>query len=222
MAHNIKVLSAGSAGFCGIGNAESVITQASDLNEHVGTDCCLVLHGGLDIHPGWYSQTAHHTNQQRTEAQPIKRDVDEVLISRYAIELGIPIYAICRGAQLACVLAGGSLFQHFAPKNRPFGQEETLHLYDGGTITTNSYHHQLMDVEGTDHVLIGWTEYEADFYREGPDPVKGPDKQPEVVWFPSIKTLAIQSHPEWQEGSPFNDWVNGEFLNRISEVTCCG
>ena len=67
----------------------------------------IFLPGGVDIDPDSY-------NEQRTPAcgrvDP-DRDRTEIMVSKWAMEDGKPILAVCRGAQLLSVASGGSLYQ---------------------------------------------------------------------------------------------------------------
>jgi putative glutamine amidotransferase len=67
----------------------------------------IFLPGGVDIDPDSY-------NEARTDAcgrvDP-DRDRTEIMISKWAMAEGKPILAVCRGAQLLSVAAGGSLYQ---------------------------------------------------------------------------------------------------------------
>ena len=67
----------------------------------------IFLPGGVDIDPDSY-------NEARTPAcgrvDP-DRDRTEIMLSNWAMQDGKPILAVCRGAQLLSVAAGGSLYQ---------------------------------------------------------------------------------------------------------------
>jgi gamma-glutamyl-gamma-aminobutyrate hydrolase PuuD len=223
------IVSAMYHGHCGIQDQEDVaVTTAAQLYDLVARNpnenYCVVFHGGTDIHPGLYSQAAHKTNQQQG-LKMSSRDMSELSIWKAATDLQIPIFAICRGAQLACVLSGGSLFQHFETTERG-GSIETLQLYNKEKLLGNSFHHQLMDLsplqEFVDYDLLAWTEYkDTKFYREGSEPVDGPAKQPEIVWFPKTRCLAIQGHPEWADGTAFQKFCIEEFKARSAVNNMC-
>jgi putative glutamine amidotransferase len=67
----------------------------------------IFLPGGVDIDPDSY-------NEARTDAcgrvDP-DRDRTEIMISNWAMKDSKPVLAVCRGAQLLSVAAGGSLYQ---------------------------------------------------------------------------------------------------------------
>ena len=64
----------------------------------------LVLTGGVDIYPVHYNEEPH----PRTQEPDPTRDSVEFDLLREAIANDIPVFAICRGMQLANVVMGGS------------------------------------------------------------------------------------------------------------------
>lgn len=170
----------------------------------------LLLFGGTDIHPSLYGHLKHPKSQQHGVA-PIDRDWEEWYAVREAVIYNIPIIGICRGAQLLCAFAGGTLFQDV---NNHHHDHEIV-TKDGKIYKPRSTHHQMMDVRGTNHELLAWSKeklatiYDKEtFYTPLDDYVKEM-KEPEVVWFPDIKGLAIQAHPEWEQTdkTPFANYV---------------
>ena len=147
----------------------------------------LVLLGGTDISPHHYNEPAH----PMTDIPDDTRDTNEFSAVISAIEQGIPIIGICRGAQLLCAVNGGKLDQH-NPKHR--GNNHPILTQDGGIIiNVAADHHQTMLPSG-DFVLYG---------------VSLEDNIPEVVYWPATKCLAVQPHPEWNPvDHPFNLWLN--------------
>ena len=67
----------------------------------------LVLSGGEDVDPARYGARPH-PQLGRIDRQ---RDEVEVTLARAALDLRIPVLAICRGMQILNVALGGSLFQ---------------------------------------------------------------------------------------------------------------
>ena len=125
----------------------------------------LVLMGGSDVDPSLYGQQASpHIYGVLPE-----QDAFESALLRAALQLDVPILAICRGMQLANVVLGGSLVQHLgdlanaaelvdhAPTSFPVGAEFVLHevrldedsrlAKSMGTCTIQgaSFHHQGID-----------------------------------------------------------------------------
>lgn len=153
----------------------------------------LVIWGGSDISPTIYNEVP---NGAHVGAELSARDKVEVAVCEAAIEMGIPIIGVCRGAQLACALAGGKLYQDV---DNHHGDHEIV-TEAGAEYITSSIHHQMMDLRGLpqeDYKLIAWTKG-----MRAPQ-VKG-EIEPEIVYFPKIKALAIQGHPEFMsKDDPF-------------------
>lgn len=118
--------------------------------------------GGVDIDPDSY-------NEARTEAcgrvDP-DRDKTELMLAKWAMEDQKPILAVCRGAQLLSVAAGGTLYQDigaeypdaikhdYFPKKGIHTRQDLVHPVDvvpntrlsrllgSGSVLVNSMHHQ--------------------------------------------------------------------------------
>ena len=73
----------------------------------------LVTAGGPDVDPTVYGHDAHPL----TVSQPL-RDAHDLALTRAALEQGLPLFAVCRGAQILNVALGGTLIQHL-PDVRP-------------------------------------------------------------------------------------------------------
>lgn len=163
----------------------------------------LVIWGGADISPAIYNQTpGSHTHANDISS----RDQLEINLIGQAIKMGMPMLGICRGAQLLCAMAGGTLVQDVTGH---YSNHEIL-TDNGRRIKATSLHHQMMFPWHTDHKLIAWTappisthyygqqlaseEDEVVTFPETVDPDK---REPEIVYFPRLKALAIQGHPEF-------------------------
>jgi putative glutamine amidotransferase len=175
------------------------------LNEIDG----LLLTGGGDVDPALYGEERHPTTD---DAEP-GRDEFEIDLARRAMTADLPVLAICRGAQVLNVAAGGTLVQdipsevatdlahsvtepkdavahtiRIAPGSR---LEQALGgAVDGaGTCRVNSRHHQSVE-------------------RLGPGLVPSataPDGVVEAIETASAAyCIGVQWHPE-------NFWRSGEF-----------
>lgn len=168
----------------------------------------LVIWGGGDISPTIYNQPPN--KYCGAEVKLSRRDQMEMEMAYKAMELGMPIIGICRGAQLMCCLSGGSLVQHVENHAGGYHKIETS---EGEILNCPSLHHQMMYPwsRGADGVekwdMLAWCpEPRSSVYyvepseKEGEEPeqVTIPGKQePEVIWIPGTKSLCIQSHPEF-------------------------
>jgi GMP synthase-like glutamine amidotransferase len=171
-------------------------------------DCdAIVIWGGEDIATGLYGEKPNgaHSNESLS-----RRDIVELAACKHAIDAGIPIVGVCRGAQLVCALAGGRLIQDVTGHA---GYNHSMETDDGRILTTNSLHHQMMYPYDVEHKLIAWAtpKRSMHYHSDNPDAMKKMSDlpEPEVVWFPKIKALAIQGHPEFRScGQPFIDYCN--------------
>lgn len=166
----------------------------------------LILWGGVDINPKLYGESPLSYTQKSND----NRDTLEISNIHRAIEDKTPIIGVCRGAQLLCILNGGSLYQH----SEPSSQNHKIQTKDGKLFNTVSAdHHQIMKPKGN-YILYGYN----------PDPVKvwitenlsaWRGYTTEIAYWPDTKCLAIQPHPEWEEkNSDFLNWLN----NLIKEL----
>ncbi|WP_367404896.1 gamma-glutamyl-gamma-aminobutyrate hydrolase family protein [Kocuria marina] len=77
----------------------------------------LIVIGGVDVDPQFYGAERH----ERTSSQP-SRDEHDIALTRTALEQGLPLFAICRGAQILNVALGGTLIQHLPDVNKDAAQ----------------------------------------------------------------------------------------------------
>lgn len=150
----------------------------------------LIVHGGGDIHPSLYNKGRSHMSG--ADSKPNQRDLIEWALMKRAVELGIPIIGICRGAQMLCALAGGYLIQHV---NGHSGMHN-VRTNDGQIIPVNSIHHQMMQPQGTVHELLAWAKTKLSDVYYDVDKLVEVDVEPELVYFNEIKGFAPQWHPE--------------------------
>jgi len=138
------------------------------LLEHLGG---LLLTGGPDLDPACYGAEAH------PQLGPTDRSVDEfeLALCRQADAKGMPIFGICRGAQVLNVARHGTLHQHVPDLNRGEIQHRqsepgnrTTHevrvapdsglaqTTGGGPVEVNSFHHQTIDRLGGALRPVAW------------------------------------------------------------------
>lgn len=176
-------------------NADA-ISQGCDLD-------ALVIWGGSDISPSIYGDRV--AQMCGAAAELSKRDREEVNACQAAIDRGIPIIGVCRGAQLVCALAGGRLIQHV---DNHAGHMHQIDNIDDDPVMTSSVHHQMMYPFDVDHEMIAWSSEKLSkryiIGNDESDPEMTDKVEPEIVWFPKIKALGIQGHPEFH-GNPKQD-----------------
>lgn len=158
---------------------------------------CLVLWGGTDIHPSLYGQT--HSRRNYAPAMPSNRDVFEWSCLKYCKINDIPTVGVCRGAQMQCAFAGGTLVQHVEGHSG----DHMVTKHDGTRFLVSSVHHQMLNpyTNKVPHTMIAWASPARSSIYIGEDEKNITDMtlhvEPEMVWFPEIRGLAIQGHPEY-------------------------
>ena len=174
----------------------------------------LVLMGGSDVDPHLYGQQrAHHVYGVVPE-----QDHFEMALVHAALELEMPVLAVCRGIQLVNVALGGTLIQHLgdvpgtiehAPGKFPAGQDHVLHpitLEPGSRIAEAigvteivgaSFHHQGIDEIAPGMKVVG----------------RSPDGLIEAMEHTDSWLLGVQWHPEdtaptdWHQQSLYDAFV---------------
>jgi GMP synthase-like glutamine amidotransferase len=200
----IKVRIAG-----GYGNSNDIkwLINNVEIVKSVKDADLIVATGGADIDPEIYGEKIN----RRTYINE-SRDQNELIELKQAIDLGIPIIGICRGAQLSCALAGGKLVQHVTNH----GSNHTITIMEGDyknyEYVVNSMHHQMMYpffMKSKDYSIIAKTSqarsttYENDSEKEQ----MNLPYEPEIIYFNNINAYAIQCHPEMMS-SMYIDFLN--------------
>jgi len=182
------------------------VTHPNQIERHH----VLLLHGGEDISPSIYNQEPNEFCF--APRKPSRRDTLEIACVEQAVKMGLPIVGICRGAQLICALDGGSLCQHIVGHSQNGGQH---HLYDPVTkeilCKSNTAHHQMM-IPKPGNVILAQTQEKFRGFGENEE-VTEYTTCPEIVWFPEMRAIGIQGHPEWLPKSKFTQ-LCGEFITK--------
>lgn len=135
---------------------------ADALPANLGAFDALLLTGGGDVDPALYGAPAHRETGDLSAA----RDALERQLIDAFLDLGRPVFGICRGIQMLNVACGGKLIQHVPDwlaargvsecHSPPSGDaEHAVRLAPGsrlagalnGMTTVNSHHHQAVDPE---------------------------------------------------------------------------
>lgn len=217
-------------GYCPIGNGHSihpfdgVFDVGRDISHGFEGVHAVVFWGGTDIHPSLYNEGFNKYSQASDKMS--SRDTFEWKAMSYCIANNIPMIGVCRGAQMLCAKAGGRLIQH-VNGHVGHGSHKITVAGEGHGLEfmVTSCHHQMMFPYDIPHELLAWsTDQLSDVYLDGKDkPIKEMDNElePEVVYFPGIKGLAVQGHPEWMNyKDKFVPWFNKLIVEKLfNEVT---
>lgn len=167
--------------------------QEHGADEVIARLDALVLSGGSDIDPEYYQQQPHpHTRVVRP-----RRDDWELRLLRCALDAGLPVLGVCRGAQLLNVALGGTLDQHVpdtvghqrhCPEPGVFGRTRvTLRAGSalagllGPEVSVDCHHHQAIDKVAPGLEVTGQSD----------------DGTVEAVELPGRRfVLGVQWHPE--------------------------
>jgi len=168
----------------------------------------VMLTGGVDVDPVLYGATERHP----TVEVDAGRDAYESALAQLALDRDMPLLAICRGAQLVNVVAGGTLIQDIPSANtdalehqqagakdqtshavRVVGGTCLSHLFPGSAsgeraLEVNSRHHQSVDRLAPGFIVSA----------------TAPDGIIEAFERPGARfCLGVQWHPEnfWRSGS---------------------
>jgi putative glutamine amidotransferase len=124
----------------------------------------ICLSGGPDVDPAAYGARERHPDLGPTEPS---LDAFELALAEAALARGLPILAVCRGAQALNVACGGTLHQHLpghrqtAPAGDPTHDVEVAarsrlaRIMRARTLAVNSFHHQAVDRLGEGLRIVG-------------------------------------------------------------------
>lgn len=158
----------------------------------------LFLPGGEDMDPANYAEERH----PQLGATDSERDRTEMLLTRWAIEDGMPVLGVCRGVQVINVVCGGSLYQdllsqqsdyqkhdYFPPTHERYRISHQVSIEPDsrlahalGTVhEVNSMHHQGIAKLGTGLRIVA----------------RADDGLPEAIEVPELPfVVGVQWHPE--------------------------
>jgi putative glutamine amidotransferase len=179
----------------------------------------VILWGGTDIHPSYYGQKQHPYNGAPRSGFS-SRDSFEWSVMLHCKANKIPMIGVCRGAQFLTIFAGGKLIQHVT--GHSMGHDLTWS--DGKITPTNSVHHQMMYPFDIPHTMLAWaSENRSNFYEGEEMGVDGLDMkgkvEPEVVYYPEIRSIAIQGHPEYANAP--SSFIENVLIETVDYLGLC-
>ena len=182
----------------------------------------VVLWGGADISPSLYNESPIVFSGPHA---PSHRDSYEWELLKNAVQRNIPIIGVCRGAQIMCAFAGGTLIQNVTNHQTYNGGDHTVQTNDG-IFQTKGDHHQMMSPNKIEHTVLAWCDPPQSEKYE-PNDTYGANLlihkhivEPEVIYFPTINGLAIQAHPEWETTSnSWTEWLNKQIIKHLTSLS---
>jgi putative glutamine amidotransferase len=190
------------------GAAVRVLTPASDpLPDALASCDGVLLTGGPDVDPAEYGERERHPTVELNR----ERDEYELSLARLAIARDVPLLAICRGAQVLNVAAGGTLVQDI-PSTLPTDLTHTI-------LPRTAIAHDVRVASGTCLALLLAPELDGDsvavnsrHHQSVKEPAPGfvvsataTDGVIEAIEKPDAKfCVGVQWHPE-------NFWKTGQF-----------
>jgi putative glutamine amidotransferase len=162
----------------------------------------LVLIGGGDLDPACYAATPH----QEVRGVDVVRDQSEAALLAAALDIDLPVLAICRGHQLLNTQLGGTLFQHLPDVlghrehgigNGVFNEVDVVSLAGtktaaifGDKNTVQCSHHQGIDRLGAGLIVTARSVEPGGTVSDSPGTIEAVEL-PERAF-----VLGVQWHPE--------------------------
>lgn len=183
----------------------------------------LVLSGGVDVDPEMYGAEPH---PKLGEVDP-DRDWFEVALVRGARDAGMPILAICRGAQVMNVAFGGTLIQDIP------SQVEGALMHEQKALRHDAHCHGLQIEPGTHlHEVAGTTRVRVNsFHHQGLDRLaegfnvtaRSPDGVIEAIEDPRHPfCVGVQWHPERMPNDELTKHLFGALIEAARLVAQAG
>jgi len=191
------------------GGRPRVLEVSESAQKVLGEVHGVLLTGGGDVDPVFYREDRHDSVQ---DAEP-GRDEFELDLARRALDTGVPLLAICRGAQVLNVAAGGTLVQDIpsaVTTDLPHTLEQPKNAvaHDVAVAPSSKLHRILGDAVTSAHTCRVNSRHHQSVGRLGRDlaaSATAPDGVIEAIEAPTAEfCVGVQWHPE-------NFWRTGEF-----------
>lgn len=179
----------------------------------------VVFIGGVDVDPKLYGEEAI----AQTQAPSPSRDKLEIDVYAKCIELGKPMFGICRGAQFLHVMNKGTLWQHVEGHAGP--DHYIYDINDDCLVIATSLHHQMLALNDTIDVVACCKEQVSTVFRSA-DMVLDLDKEGAnadveieieagIYW--DTKCFFVQGHPEVGDDY-YQSWSFTKFQDFLEDL----
>lgn len=178
--------------------AQSGCTKANTIEE---ADI-VVFAGGADIDPQLYGQKALPCTYFNAD-----RDTHEIWAYHKALNAGIPMFGICRGAQFLHAMNGGKLWQDV--QHHAGNDHSIIDIVNDTKVVATSIHHQMLR-DKSDLIIVATAATQVSKKFVAADVSinierGGYELEIEAGYYDKTKCFFVQGHPE--VGSPeYRSW----------------
>lgn len=159
----------------------------------------VIFTGGADVDPRLYGETAHSTTRFSEH-----RDSEDIAAYMKCLDLGIPMFGVCRGAQFLHVMNGGKLFQDVDNHQTAHGmwdQVRNVFIRD-----VSSVHHQ-MCIENKDMQVIAYMRgHSKKRWRNDKISEEFGIADVEAFYYRDTACFGVQGHPEYRNYTQYTKW----------------
>lgn len=172
----------------------------------------VVFGGGTDVNPIYYDESRHST----TCCSP-QRDEADVKLYELCLDLGIPMFGVCRGAQFLHVMNGGKLYQDVDNHNGDHS------IWDCDTRKlvrrVSSVHHQacIPNKSGGMHIVADVNNKSTSRWKNATEYQTGPNMDVEAFFYRDTCAFGVQGHPEYRGYDEFAIWTANKINNYLIE-----
>lgn len=161
----------------------------------------VVFTGGPDVNPFYYDESMHESTQVET-----RRDNDDIKIYTECLEKGIPMFGVCRGAQLLHVMNGGKLAQdvdgHYGDHNMYDKRRNCM------VAKVSSVHHQMCLLNKRNGMeIIADTRGTGFMWLNHNTKAENIPWNVEAFWYRDTCCFGVQGHPEYKNYDHFKKWT---------------
>lgn len=164
----------------------------------------VVFGGGSDVSPSLYGAEPHVRSMVN-----LSRDAADARVYLRALELGIPMTGICRGAQFLHVMNGGTLYQHV---DNHTGDHTIWDRAQKKIVNkVSSVHHQLCKAGNKGMEVIATTTKATQRWInndvfDGKGVAVDNSEDVEAFYYRDTCCFGVQGHPEYYDYDEYAQW----------------
>lgn len=170
----------------------------------------VVFTGGEDVNPALYGEEPHGTTRFN-----LQRDLDDIQAYKKCLELGIPMFGVCRGAQFLHVMNGGKLYQHV---DGHYGDHNIWDLKTKRAIgKTSSVHHQacIPNRDGGMEIIADTMGKSKERWKNKLEKSVGTNADVEAFFYRDTCCFGVQGHPEYKGYNLYMQWTLQQLYDLI-------